>query len=491
LEGWGMAPPEKIFLALEMIRRGDFYYWKFLSDTPEAGVLDLMDVTYEDANDWIESCKDLFTGISPMKIPVLAEHTIAAKWIPFGKDPNSIQFDSTYHKYVSLVCSGYGLTPTDIGFSGVGGGSGATLAGGIRDERRTKRSGIARLKSSTRYWFNRMLPKTLQFLWIDLDDEFSVALGRARLANATAAGQYIDKRIFTPKEMRSQARADGIITISVSEDVAEEDFKIIEDAAQKANERPGMLGAPVSPSQGGQGEVKSRGMFDEILLGLLDISDIQIRKLARAVAPGMDTELNTVLDELQLNELDGWVRWHDEALWGNLKEEIPELTLSTIQYADKVINRIVKGEDWLSLPTQEVTKLVHESADLFGYKYKANLIAKSRLDYEKNKSKTYLVESDIEIPKELVDTFKSYIRSEIRQFLSDLDISKPVIAGVRNAIIQVGLLDNSEEINDNVYILTNVRKSLAKFYQQTLQEFYSVVEQKIEKYLEEDLNGAM
>ena len=491
LEGWGMAPPEKIFLALEMIRRGDFYYWKFLSDTPEAGVLDLMDVTYEDANDWIESCKDLFAGVSPMKIPVLAEHTIAAKWIPFGKDPNAIQFDSTYHKYVSLVCSGYGLTPTDIGFPGVGGGSGATLAGGIRDERRTKRSGIARLKGSTRYWFNRMLPKTLQFLWIDLDDEVSVALSRARLANATAGNQYIESRIFSPKEIRLQTIADGLFTISVPEDVPEDEFKLIEDAQQKANERPGMLGAPVNPSQGGQGEVLNRGVFDEIILGLLDISDVQIRKLARAIAPGMSTELNTVLDDFQLNELDRWVKWHDEALWGNLKDGIPELTLSTIQYADKVVRRIVKDENWLSLPTQDVTRLVHESADLFKEKYVDKLVTKSMLDYEKNKSKTYITAADIEISKKQMDTFKSVIRGEIRQFLSDLDISKPVIAGVRNAIIQVGLLDNSEEINDNVYILTNVRKSLAKEYRKTLQEFYGFVEQKISQYLEEDLNGTM
>ena len=489
LEGWGMAPPEKIFLALEMIRRGDAYYWKFLSDTPEAGVLDLMDVTWEDAEDWLESFKDLFMGIEPMKIPVLAQHTTAAKWIPFGKDPNAIQFDTTYHRYVALVCSGYGMTPTDIGFPSVGGGGGATLAGGIRDERRTRRSGIARLKSITRYWFNRMLPKTLQHLWIDLDDETAVALSRARLANATAGSQYIESRIFSPNEIRLQTIADGLFTISVPENVPEEDFKLVED--KQANERPGMLGAPVNPSQGGQGEVLGRGAFDEILLGLLDISDIQIRKLARAVAPGMSTELNTVLDELQFNELDWWIKWHDDALWGNLDEVIPELTLSTIKYADKVIKKIVKNENWLSLPTQKVTRIVHESVDLYGERYKANLVEKSRLDYEKGKSKAYLLDSDIEASKELIDTFKSDIRSEIRQFLSDLDISKPVIAGVRNAIIQVGLLDNSEEINDNTCILTNVRQALTKYYQKTLQEFYSIVEQKINQYLEEDLNGKM
>jgi hypothetical protein len=458
-----------------------------LSDTPEAGILDLMDVTQQDAEDWVASCKELFAGIEPMKIPVLFEHNVAAKWIPFGKDPNTIQFDSAYHKYTALVCSGYGLTPTDIGFPGVGGGSGATLAGGIRDERRTRRSGIARLKSITHHWFNRMLPKTLQHLWIDLDDETSVAISRARLASATAASQYIESRIFTPKEMRLQTIADGLVTISVPEDVPEEDFKLVEDA--QAKERPGMLGAPVNPSQGGQGEVLNRSAFDELLLNTLDISDTQIRKLAKAVIPGMTTETNTVLDELMPNELDWWIRWHDEALWGNLKEEIPELTLSTIKYADKVVKKIVRDEKWLSMNAQDVTKAVHEFVPAFRKFRENKIIHKSVSDYESGKSKTYIeeVEPDVEMEKK----FMSTIRGEIRQFISNLDISKSVIAGVRNAIIQVGLLDNSKEINDNVYILTNVRKSLADFYQKKLIEFYDIVEQKIKQHLEEDLNDTM
>ncbi len=37
--GWGMAPPEKIYLAMEMLYRGDRYYANLLLDTPEAGVL--------------------------------------------------------------------------------------------------------------------------------------------------------------------------------------------------------------------------------------------------------------------------------------------------------------------------------------------------------------------------------------------------------------------------------------------------------------------
>ena len=486
MEGWGMPPPEKIFIAMQMVSKGDLYYWKFLSDTPEAGVLDLMDMEQKSAQDWVTAFKELFAGIDPMKIPVLYEHTIPAKFISFGKDPNAIQFDASYHKYVTLICNSYGLTPTDLGFPGTGGGSGATMAGGIREDRRTKKM-ITRLKNSLRYWFNRMLPRNLNFLWIDLDDETSVAISRARLAGATAASQYIDSRVFSPKEMRLQTIADGLVTISVPEDVPEDEFKLVEDA--QAKERPGMLGAPVNPSQGGKGEVIGRGVFDELFLNMLDLSDIQIRKLAKAVLPGMTTETNDVLDKLLPSEFDWWINWHNDALWGNLKEEVPELTLSTIKYAEPVIKRIVNSENWFSVETQDITKAVNDITEAFRDFRKNALISDSMLDYENGKSKTYL--KDVEYDKGLEKRFKSDIRKETRQFLSDLDISKPIIAGVRNAIIQVGLLDNETKIDDNVCVLTNVRQELAYFYQKKLNEFYALVEQKLKQYLEEDLNGTM
>ena len=37
-EGWGMPPPERIYLAMEMLNRGDYYYSQLLMNTPEAGI---------------------------------------------------------------------------------------------------------------------------------------------------------------------------------------------------------------------------------------------------------------------------------------------------------------------------------------------------------------------------------------------------------------------------------------------------------------------
>jgi len=249
-----------------------------------------------------------------------------------------------------------------------------------------------------------------------------------------------------------------------------------------------MLGAPVNPSQGGKGEILNRSHFGDVLLNLLDISDLQIKKLAISILPGVEREFNNVLDKLDSHELDWWIKWHNDALWGNLDEEIPELTLSTIRFSDRIVNKIVKDENWLSLQTQDVTKAVNEFADFFSDRKISFLVGKSYDEYKSGKREDYLSESDIEIDKEQIKQFKSDIRKEMRRFLSDLDISKPVLEGLRNTIIMVGLLDNREEINDNDCVLTNIRHALANFYRMKLSEFHEILEEKIYQYLEEDLD---
>jgi len=278
-----------------------------------------------------------------------------------------------------------------------------------------------------------------------------------------------------------------LITISVPEDIPEDEFEMIDDL--KAKERPGMLGAPVNPSQGGQGEILNRSAFGDLLMKTLDLSDIQIRKLAKILLPGVTKEFNNVLDELDYDEVTWWLKWHDEALWGDLTEEIPELTRSTIMYSERVIGNILENEKWLSAKTQDITKAVNDFTDEFRNIRESKIIDKSVLEYESNKSTTYL--DEVEPDKELEKNFKSDIRKEIRKFVSDLDISRPVLQGLRNTIIMVGLLDNQDEINDNTYILSNIRQSLANYYFRKLEEFQEIFERKTKQYLEEDLNVTM
>lgn len=311
-KGWGMPPPERIYLSLVSLSRGDVYYANLLLDTPEVGILDLGDMSEDSAKKWIQSWKGLLDGVDPFKIPVLYEHEKPATWIQFNRSPTEMLFDRTIMKYAGICAAGYGMTLSDLGFSPSSNG-GETLAGGIRQERNTRKTGLAVLKKKYTAFFNRMLPKELKFGFVDLDDELSVAMGRARLANATAWQILIDRGVFIPNEARAQTIADGLVTISMPEKVDGGDQVRQQQpmgAFGNTQERPGLLGRPVSPSQGGYGEVKSEVYSDlaEFDAGeitqeqdgsIVENSDIELAKafvlVAKALLGNRNQKINVIV----------------------------------------------------------------------------------------------------------------------------------------------------------------------------------------------------
>jgi hypothetical protein len=155
---------------------------------------------------------------------------------------------------------------------------------------------MSRTKKKFLYFFDRILPPELCFSWIDLDDELSVALGRARLASATAMGALVDKRSITPKEARLQLISDGLFNISMPEDLDESEFDILTSLAPANNfgaKRPGMLGTQVPPSMGGQGEIKS--VFEDEI-------DVALDRMLESLESGQDKftflpDVNGIADE--------------------------------------------------------------------------------------------------------------------------------------------------------------------------------------------------
>lgn len=462
-EGWFMAPPEKIFLALEMLARGDRYYAGLLLDTPEAGLLDLGDMTKSSAVEWVKAFKELFTGIDGFKIPVLYEHTTQAKWIPFGKPPTDLMFDRITLRYASLTAAGYGMTLSDIGLGG-GTGGGDTLAGSIRDERKTKRSGFGRNKKLVQYFFNRILPSTLQFRFIDLDDEQSVALGRARLANATAFNQYAQMGVFNPDEIRMQTIADGLITIGIPEKAPK-----MEQIQPPAQERPGMLGKPVSPSQGGYGEIRNvlhKSLLDEFR----KLEDVYFLKAASIALPWMIPEVNNVFQELSVQEFDDWDKWHDGVLWGEIWEEIPELTEAAISGASNELYHLIVDENWFG----DFKPPISEMAEEFQRVASQIVLERNKQDYVLGKSKS--VNKDI-----IIDTseFKKWLSAYFENYdktLADI-VAKSAIGAVRKSLIRmgkVGILDTGLELDDNkavtnllIYLVKSI-DGLAKEYSQDM-----------------------
>jgi hypothetical protein len=260
-EGWGMAPPEKIYFALDMLTKGDKYYANLLLDIPTAGVLDLGDMEKSSAEEWITAFRTFVNdNTTSFKIPVLYEHNNPVSFIPFGKVPNDIMFNQITSKYAALVAAAYGMSLSDIGLQTTS-ASGETLAGSIRQERRTRRSGLARIKSKSKAFFDQILPSSLEFIWIDYDEEVNVALGRARLASSQALKTWQDGGNLSPQEVRSQIIADGLVSISLPDELPP-DAKPLMPAVPFGNKvggntEPEMIGNPVPPSAGGEGDVKS------------------------------------------------------------------------------------------------------------------------------------------------------------------------------------------------------------------------------------------
>jgi len=354
-EGWGYAPPERIWRAIEMLSNGDNYYAQLMLNTPEAGILDLGDMEKESAEKWIKSLQDLLFGINPLKIPVLYEHTTQAKWIPFGKPPSEIMYDTTTTKYAAIVTAGYGLTLSDIGFPTSSGG-GDTLAGTIRMERVSNSSGKAISKKKTEAYWNRILPDSLKFTWIDYDDERNVSKGRARLASAQAADIFIRNKILTPMEMRQQTLADGLISISIPEEIDINDTELFPlpinpFSNQVGGSRTKTLGNPVAPSSGGQGEIIPQQVVQRNMAN----AEVGISKAVFGVSEILGTLLSGVKKNLSDAEMGVWDQYVDEYLTG--KSDIEEEPLREV-LAD-VLGRLyfaINEQPWVSEYTSEIAR---------------------------------------------------------------------------------------------------------------------------------------
>lgn len=364
--GWGMPPPERIYLAIALLSRGDRYYANLLLDTPPAGILDLIDMEKETAEKWLNSWKELLTGVDPYKIPVLYQHEKAATFLQFTRNPTELMFDKAIMQYAAITAAGYGLSLSDIGFQAVSSG-GETLAGSIRQERRVKKSGQAIIKRKFKLLRDRILPPDLEFTFIDLDDEQSVAMGRARLADATAAAQYITNKIFTPAEMRLQALQDGLITVSVPEEPPD-DSEFPDVMNGNPAERPSMLGRPVAATAGGQGEVR-QSAFEKELDRIANIEDIRLKRLIRASIVPISVELSALDGSsiLEDDNLKTWNEWHDELLWGDLYSDMPELTKAAINDALYEIDKAMTGDNWwlLCAKPSDITNDLHTDFETF------------------------------------------------------------------------------------------------------------------------------
>lgn len=248
-QGWGMAPPEKIFIAAQMIAAGDSYYWRLLMDTPQTGLLDLVDMEEESAKKWIESYREMMAGTDPQKIPVLYGHEKLASFISFGLNPAEIQMDKGLAWYAALVSGGYGIPLSELGLS-----FNNTLAGQIREDRRSRRTGFGLILTKITNLINKFLPRHLMFQYIYRDEEGLNLLGRARATSMTAFNHSIDKGVLTLEAVRAQLLIDGLIDAGPAE--MSKNAQPPQAAGSELRNDVKNDAREVTPDEGGHGVVK-------------------------------------------------------------------------------------------------------------------------------------------------------------------------------------------------------------------------------------------
>lgn len=478
-EGWGMAPPERIYLAMEMLNRGDAYYAQLLLNTPEAGILDLMDMDKESATEWVTAFKDLLYGINPLKIPVLYEHTSEAKWIPFGKLPSEILYNDVTNRYITILTSGYGLSPSDIGFASSSNG-GETLAGTVRQERRSAKSGKALAKKKVQIYFENILPEHLQFGWIDFDDEKNVAMSRARMANANAAKLWTDIQAFSPDEVRRQAIADGMFTITIPETI---DRKAIEWPANTlryvGNKSQGdgktgsnAIGDPKPVSGGGQGDVQAQ----QIISRSKNKIEVSVAKSVYASNQILGALLKSVRNSK--NDFGAWEAKFEDAVVG--KSQMDLLSESVIDDTYNELARTLEKEEWLNTVAVELSRNVVTSLN---QKNEAMLIyymeKKAEEDFIEGKSET-LEPDTVSFQKKSVtnDLIFSTKRILLEKMIpAVILVAEKSVVGYKFELDPTDLTDNN-----NVTVARSIAEKVCNLLPQILNE----VGVEIEKILGDD-----
>jgi len=298
-KGWGMAPPEKIYLALEMLYRGDRYYANLLLDTPEAGLLDLIDMTQEDAEEWLDSWRDLMLGVDGFKVPVLYEHSTPAQWIPFNRPPIDMMYDATTIKYAAICAAGYGIQLSDIGLAESSGEK--TLAGVIRGERQSRRTGRAEIRSRITDHLEGYLPDHLMFVFEEKDEEAKTEQARALSTYGLALGQLKRDGLLSPEEARQELVSTGLLDTEIDPNKVPEPEVPMGMPGQPTFQKPGKgkpFGKPtdedrgkVSPTQGGRGDTEVQRTLVQTppdIPGEPPYDDL-VRRLSEIVAPSIGT----------------------------------------------------------------------------------------------------------------------------------------------------------------------------------------------------------
>jgi hypothetical protein len=177
------------------------------------------------------------------------------------------------------------------------------------------------------------------------------------------------------------------------------------------------------------------------------------------------------LTKLNDAEILAWSDWHDDVLWGNTMEEIPELTMTTLDQSRQRLQEMMERVDpWWKLtviPDQvynEFSESLQNALD-----EKDALLAESTIYHDKFKSKI------------------SKILEEIDKSWSE-DVRNCIISGTKKTLIDKEVvaksLDEQEILHDNK-TASYIRQELYLLGREYIDRFASSLVEAINEILEE------
>jgi hypothetical protein len=345
------------------------------------------------------------------------------------------------------VCAGYGITASDIGFPSSSNG-GETLSGTIRQERKSARSGKSLAKKKLAAYWNKILPETLRFKWIDSDDEKAVSMSRARMADANAAKVWIENKVFTPSELRRQAMADGLVTVDVPEeiDINSKEFPAPPvtgfGGGNRLSNQTG-VNTKKSPSGGGQGDVIPQQIISK------NRSPIE-STISKAVFSGnqiMGALLNSVREK---NDFSAWEEKFDGAIIG--KSATDDLTQSVIDDTFSTIRPILENKEWVDTLSNEIVKsLFATEEENLRTSIKEEMLQRAEEEYIQGRRDDILLTQDEEEKLQQINLLRDFpqIVPQVSKSLLD-SLASIIILVSKNEILNYKFdIDTTDHTDNN------------------------------------------
>lgn len=249
----GFPPPMQAYRTILLLNDIDDYYSRHVRNVPPPGILNFRGMSRSSVKAWAEELEKFMRSNRGDPILPIAYENDGIDFVRVLPGIGEIQIGEAYLRYVSVIASAYGLSPTDII-----GGSGESLAGTIREDRRSKMTGLAILKKLAQEVIGQILPAGIGIDFVDFyDEEASVSNARTLLADSMALERLVASGVLSPQEARLVLLNIGKIHVTLPEVMGEKVSKEPEIVGISGG-ATAIEGTHVPAGQGGMGIVKSR-----------------------------------------------------------------------------------------------------------------------------------------------------------------------------------------------------------------------------------------